>query len=121
LTILVRIPSEVSAGAFSLFEEVPPLVDTPVHVHHDEDELFYIDEGRHVVRVGDEEYAVGPGGLVFAPRGVPHFATSSRATREASSFSPRRRLRGVLPGARRSGGGGQHRPGRVRDSLRAVR
>jgi hypothetical protein len=22
--------------------------------------------------VGDDEYAVGPGGLVFAPRGVPH-------------------------------------------------
>ena len=29
-------------------------------------------EGEHVFRVGDEEFPTGPGGLVFAPRGVPH-------------------------------------------------
>jgi hypothetical protein len=45
---------------------------TPLHVHRNEDELFYVLEGQHVYRVGDDEYAVGPGGLVFAPRGVPH-------------------------------------------------
>ena len=72
LTILLRVPSEASGGAFSLFEEVPPLADTPLHVHRDEDELFYVLEGQHVYRVGDEEYTVGPGGLVFAPRGIPH-------------------------------------------------
>jgi mannose-6-phosphate isomerase-like protein (cupin superfamily) len=71
-TILVRVTSEASGGAFSLFEEVPPLLDTPLHVHRDEDELFYVLEGQHVFRVGDEEFAVGPGGLVFAPRGIPH-------------------------------------------------
>ena len=72
VTILLRISSEASGGAFSLFEEVPPLVDTPLHVHRDEDELFYILEGEHVIRVGDEEHTVGPGGVVFAPRGIPH-------------------------------------------------
>ena len=72
VTILVRVTSEASGGAFSLFEEVPPLLDTPLHVHSEEDELFYVLEGQHVYRVGDEEYAVGPGGLVFAPRGIPH-------------------------------------------------
>ena len=70
--ILVRVPSEASRGAFSLIEEVPPLMDTPLHVHRDEDELFYVLEGEHAFRVGDDEYTVGPGGLVFAPRGVPH-------------------------------------------------
>jgi mannose-6-phosphate isomerase-like protein (cupin superfamily) len=72
VTIVVRVTSEASGGAFSLFEEVPPLLDTPLHVHRDQDELFYVLEGKHVYRVGDEEYAVGPGGLVFAPRGIPH-------------------------------------------------
>jgi quercetin dioxygenase-like cupin family protein len=71
-TILVRVTSEASGGAFSLFEEVPPLLDTPLHVHRDEDELFYVLEGQHVYRVGDDEHTVGPGGLVFAPRGIPH-------------------------------------------------
>jgi mannose-6-phosphate isomerase-like protein (cupin superfamily) len=72
VTTLVRVTSEASGGAFSLFEEVPPLLDTPLHVHRDEDELFYVLEGQHVYRVGDKEYTVGPGGLVFAPRGIPH-------------------------------------------------
>jgi mannose-6-phosphate isomerase-like protein (cupin superfamily) len=72
VTILVRVPAEVSGGSFTLLEEVPPLADTPLHVHRNEDELFYVLEGEHVFRVGEEEHRVGPGGLVFAPRGVPH-------------------------------------------------
>jgi hypothetical protein len=39
ITIVVRIPSEAT-GAFALFEESPPMVDTPAHVHEREDELF---------------------------------------------------------------------------------
>ncbi len=70
--ILVRASSETTGGAFALFEEVPPLVDTPLHVHENEDELFYALEGDHVVQVGDEEFQLRPGGIVFAPRAVPH-------------------------------------------------
>jgi mannose-6-phosphate isomerase-like protein (cupin superfamily) len=72
VTILVRAPAESTAGAFTLFEEVPPLVDTPRHVHEREDELFYVLEGEHVFEVGEEEFRVGPGGIAFAPRGIPH-------------------------------------------------
>jgi mannose-6-phosphate isomerase-like protein (cupin superfamily) len=72
ITILVRIPAEATGGAFTLLEEVAPMADTPLHVHRHEDELFYVLEGEHVYRVGDDEYPVGPGGLVFAPRGLPH-------------------------------------------------
>jgi mannose-6-phosphate isomerase-like protein (cupin superfamily) len=72
VTIIVRVPAEATDGAFTLLEEVPPLVDTPLHVHRDEDELFYVLEGEHVFQVGDSEYKVGPGGFVFAPRGIPH-------------------------------------------------
>jgi mannose-6-phosphate isomerase-like protein (cupin superfamily) len=72
LTILIRVSAETSGGAYTLFEEVPPLADTPLHVHEREDELFYVLEGDHVFRVGDEEYPTGPGGLVYAPRSVPH-------------------------------------------------
>ncbi len=71
-TILVKVASEASGGAFTLFEELPPLVDTPPHVHEREDELFFVLEGEHVFRVGDDEHPTGPGGLVFAPRGIPH-------------------------------------------------
>jgi mannose-6-phosphate isomerase-like protein (cupin superfamily) len=72
VTILVRASGESTGGRLSVFEEVPPMVDTPRHVHSNEDELFCVLEGEHVVEVGDHEHRAGPGATVFAPRGVPH-------------------------------------------------
>ena len=72
VTILVRASAETTGGAFTVFEEVAPLVDTPLHVHEHEDEVFYVLDGEHVYQVGDDEFRAGPGGMVFAPRGVPH-------------------------------------------------
>jgi mannose-6-phosphate isomerase-like protein (cupin superfamily) len=72
ITSLVRASAEATGGAFTLFEEVPPLADTPRRIHENEDELFYVLEGEHIYQVGDEEFRAGPGGMVFAPRGVPH-------------------------------------------------
>lgn len=70
--IVVHSSGEDTGGAFSVFEEVPPLLDTPLHTHANEDEFFYIVEGDHVVRRGDEEFELGPGDTIFLPRGVPH-------------------------------------------------
>ena len=70
--ILIKATAASTGGAFSLFEEVPPLVDTPRHVHELEDELFFVLEGEHVYEIGGQEVRVGPGGLAFAPRGIPH-------------------------------------------------
>src|SRR5688572_17325743 len=70
--VVIRASAESTGGAFSVLEEIPPLVDTPLHVHEREDEIFYVLEGRHAYRVGDEEFEAGPGDMVFAPRGVPH-------------------------------------------------
>jgi mannose-6-phosphate isomerase-like protein (cupin superfamily) len=72
ITILVRASAQTTDGAYTLFEEVPPMVDTPLHVHENEDELFHVLEGEHIFQVGEEEFRARPGGLVFAPRGVPH-------------------------------------------------
>jgi mannose-6-phosphate isomerase-like protein (cupin superfamily) len=69
--VVIRASADTTGGAFTVFEERDP-VDTPLHVHAHEDELFYVLEGEHVFRVGDEEHRAGPGGMVFAPRGVPH-------------------------------------------------
>ena len=69
--ILIRIPGDTTGGAYTVFEEREP-VDTPLHVHEHEDELFYVLEGEHVFQVGEQEHRAGPGDLVFAPRGIPH-------------------------------------------------
>ena len=63
--------AETTDGAFTIFEERDP-VDTPLHVHENEDELFQVLEGEHLFEVGDREIHAGPGDLVFAPRRVPH-------------------------------------------------
>jgi mannose-6-phosphate isomerase-like protein (cupin superfamily) len=42
------------------------------HLHHEQEEWFYVVEGEYVIEVGDERYRLGPGDSVFAPRGVPH-------------------------------------------------
>ena len=67
----MRASAETTAGAFAIVEEVDPL-DTPLHVHANEDELFYVLEGEHVFRIGEQEFPAGPGAVVFAPRRVPH-------------------------------------------------
>src|SRR3712207_5981682 len=69
--IVLRATAETTGGAFTVFEEDRP-VDTPLHVHEHEDELFYVLEGEHVIQVGEREVRVGPGETVFAPRGIPH-------------------------------------------------
>jgi mannose-6-phosphate isomerase-like protein (cupin superfamily) len=69
--ILLKASTKTTGGAFTLFEEREP-VDTPLHVHEHEDELFYVLEGEHIFEVGEREFRAGPGDLVYAPRGVPH-------------------------------------------------
>jgi mannose-6-phosphate isomerase-like protein (cupin superfamily) len=71
-TIIIRASAESTAGAFTLFEEVPPLGDTSRHVHDNEDEMFYVLEGEHDFECGDQSFRLGAGGLVFLPRGIPH-------------------------------------------------
>ena len=68
---IVKVSADSTNGAFTVIEEVDPL-DTPLHVHRNEDELWYVLEGEHVIQVGDDEFHVGPGETVFGPRGVPH-------------------------------------------------
>jgi mannose-6-phosphate isomerase-like protein (cupin superfamily) len=50
----------------------PPLYIAPLHVHHDDDEAWYVLEGALRVRLGAEDVEVPAGGAVIAPRGTPH-------------------------------------------------
>jgi quercetin dioxygenase-like cupin family protein len=44
----------------------------PVHVHHREDEAFYVLEGTARFRCDDGDFDAGVGDCVFVPRGTPH-------------------------------------------------
>ena len=45
---------------------------TPLHVHRDADETFYVIEGEATIVVGDERIEAKAGDFVFGPMGVPH-------------------------------------------------
>jgi mannose-6-phosphate isomerase-like protein (cupin superfamily) len=60
-------------GQLSIVEMTePPGAEAPLHVHHREDESFYVLEGSVTLRVGDETVELGPGEFAFGPRDVPH-------------------------------------------------
>jgi mannose-6-phosphate isomerase-like protein (cupin superfamily) len=44
----------------------------PLHIHNDDDEAWYVVEGRLRVRVGADDHDVPAGGAVIGPRGIPH-------------------------------------------------
>jgi mannose-6-phosphate isomerase-like protein (cupin superfamily) len=42
------------------------------HLHHEQDEWFYVVEGEYVIEVGEKRYELGPGDSVLGPRKVAH-------------------------------------------------
>jgi mannose-6-phosphate isomerase-like protein (cupin superfamily) len=62
-----------TGGAFTVIEFSAPLgYGPPRHVHHDEDEAFFLLAGSMRVACGSKEWDAYPGSFVFLPRGVPH-------------------------------------------------
>jgi mannose-6-phosphate isomerase-like protein (cupin superfamily) len=66
---LARHPHEVMRTGAVL---APRGESPPLHIHHDEDEVFHILEGELRFRVGDDELRAGPGETLLAPKRVPH-------------------------------------------------
>ena len=50
----------------------PPGYEAPLHVHHREDEAFWVLAGSVVIHVGETSVAAGPGDYAFGPRDIHH-------------------------------------------------
>jgi len=50
----------------------PPRYIAPFHIHHNDDEAWYVLEGKLCVLVGDETVEVPTGAGVLVPRGTRH-------------------------------------------------
>ena len=44
----------------------------PLHVHHAEDEGFFVVDGEVTLYLPGQQIECGPGDFVLAPRGIPH-------------------------------------------------
>jgi len=50
----------------------PPDAEAPLHVHHREDEAFWILEGSVTFEVGNNVINASKGDYIFGPRDIPH-------------------------------------------------
>lgn len=67
------ITGEETGGAIFMSEiSVPPAGGPPPHIHHREDESFYVREGTLAIRMGDRTVSAAPGDFVHIPRGTVH-------------------------------------------------
>ncbi len=70
---VIRVTAADTGGLMTIVEvNEPPGHEAPLHVHHREDEAFYILEGSATIHVGDESFEVGPGDYALGPRDIPH-------------------------------------------------
>ena len=67
----------------------PPDDKGPLHVHHREDEGFWILEGSATFEIGDQPIEAGAGDYLFGPRDIPHrYTTGPHGCRMLFVFTP---------------------------------
>jgi quercetin 2,3-dioxygenase len=71
--VSLKLSSADTGGGFAVMEETtPPQGGPPLHRHSREDEWFYILEGDYLFEVDDDNFTVGAGASVYAPKGTAH-------------------------------------------------
>jgi quercetin dioxygenase-like cupin family protein len=70
---IVMATSESTGGAFSMVHHTAaPSHATPYHLHHAEDEAFFVLDGEFTFICEGKKTVLGPGGYIFLPRNHPH-------------------------------------------------
>jgi quercetin dioxygenase-like cupin family protein len=73
LLATVKASRETTGGRVAVIEHLAPQGSgSPLHVHRNEDEWFYVTEGELTFWVGGRVIDAPAGSFVYGPRGVPH-------------------------------------------------
>src|SRR4028118_1746717 len=71
--VTCKVTGDQTGGAYSLFEATTqPGTGPPPHVHHREDESFYILKGEYEFLVGGDALKAEAGSLLYVPKGTLH-------------------------------------------------
>jgi mannose-6-phosphate isomerase-like protein (cupin superfamily) len=70
----IKASAEQTGGAFAILEAVEPTgaAGPPLHIHHDNQEVFYILDGTLTIRIGEETVTASAGSFVLVPRETRH-------------------------------------------------
>ena len=69
----IRAGAAETNGTLSFIDQIiPPGFTSPWHVHHTEDESFFVVEGTMTVLAGEHAVTLKAGDFAFGPRSVPH-------------------------------------------------
>lgn len=69
----VKVSSRETGYAWAMFEpHVPPGSGVPLHVHHHQEEWFYVLDGEFLIEVGGKQQRMTTGMGILGPRMVPH-------------------------------------------------
>jgi len=70
----VKVSGSDTDGDIAIFEQtsLSQGKGTPLHIHHAQDEIFYVIEGKYKFQVGDDKYDLAAGESIFLPRQVAH-------------------------------------------------
>src|SRR6266702_6489301 len=72
----IKASTETTDGRVAVIEHLAPQgAGSPLHIHHNEDEWFYVTEGELTFWVGGQLTDAPTGSFVYGPRGVPHTFT----------------------------------------------
>ncbi len=75
------VSGEDTCGKYALTDSmVPPQGEAPPHIHHREDEAFWVLEGELEIMVGEDTFEASAGSFVHLPRGVIHTYKNVGAT-----------------------------------------
>ena len=70
---VIRATAADTGGQMTVIEITePPGVEAPLHVHHNEDEAFWILDGSARFEVGGRKIDARAGDYAFGPRHIPH-------------------------------------------------
>jgi quercetin dioxygenase-like cupin family protein len=86
----IKATGKETGGHYTLVEVLEPEgEEAPLHVHHNEDEAFWVLEGELTFQVGDETIKASPGSFLFGPRDIPHrYTVDSGPARMLFVLSP---------------------------------
>lgn len=70
----VKISGSDTGGDLAIFEQtsLSQGKGTPLHIHHKQDEIFYVIEGSYYFQAGEEKFTLSAGESIFLPRKIPH-------------------------------------------------